>query len=166
MKKLNNKGFTIIELLITISIIAALAIVVFATLSPGKQLQKTRNTRRASDVGTILAAINQSINDNGGVLPTNLTANGLDKQLGTGNAATCSPVSIGGCTVAASTACADLMTGASNLSKYIKSMPIDPTGGTTYDATKTGYVFNVGTYGIVTVKACGAESGAIINLAR
>lgn len=153
-KLFSSKGFTLIELLIVITIIAALAVTVFVALNPAQRLADARDARRTSDVESILTAIHTYIVDNGGTLPTGLSEGMLEVQLGTGLAGVCSPVTTGGCNVAAATACVDLST---PLASYLKSMPIDPTGGTTWTSAKTGYSAIVDANGIVTIKACGNE---------
>ncbi|MEK7559210.1 MAG: prepilin-type N-terminal cleavage/methylation domain-containing protein [Patescibacteria group bacterium] len=158
-----QKGFTLIELLIVIAIIAALAIAVFVALNPAQRLKDAKDARRTADADTILTAIHASIVDTKGALPTGLTTSMLETQLGTGVAADCSPVTTGGCSVAASTACVNLAT---PLAKYLKSMPIDPTGGTTFTALKTGYSVTVDANNIVTIKACGVEGTTNISVSR
>ena len=158
--KKSEKGFTLIELLVVITIIAALAVAVFAALNPTKRLLDSRDARRTADVDTILTAIHEYIVDNKGSLPVGLTAGMLEVQLGTGNAAACSPLSSGGCNVAASTACVDLTT---PLVKYLKSIPLDPKTGA---AAATLYSVIVDTNGLVTVKACGTEGSTNIAASR
>lgn len=157
-----KKGFTLIELLLVVLIISLLAVAVFVSLNPTKRLSDSRNAKRTADVDTLLSAIHSSIVDNKGTLPTNLAAAGLNQvQLGTAGSGCNNP---GTCTIA-ETACTNLLTGTDNIQAYVKSMPVDPTGGTTYDSTKTGYAVQVDTNGIVTVTACGAE-GMTITASR
>lgn len=153
----NKKGFTLIELLIVISIISILAVVVFVALNPAQRFKDARDARRVTDVDTILSAIHTYIVDNKGLLPTGLTSGMAETQLGT--AASACTVSTGGCAVT-TTACLDLST---PLVKYLKTLPIDPNGGT--DA-KTNYSIVVDTNGIVTVKACGTEGTSNISASR
>jgi prepilin-type N-terminal cleavage/methylation domain-containing protein len=160
MKKNFQKGFTLIELLIVIVIIAALAVTVFVALNPVQRLKDSRDARRTSDVETILTAIHEYIVDNKGALPTGLTTGMSETQLGT--AASACTISTGGC-VASASACVDLTT---PLSKYLKSVPTDPTGGSTYTAAKTGYSVTVDSNNIVTVKACGTEGSTNISQSR
>lgn len=153
-----SSGFTLVELLIVIAIVATLAVAVSVALNPSKRLKDSKDARRTADVDSILTAIHSSIVDNKGTAPTNLGT--LEKQLGT--AATGCAVSTGGCTVTA-VDCADLMTGTQNLSKYLKAMTKDPEGGT--DAlTKYSAVQN--SDGIVTVRACGVEGSVNISASR
>lgn len=162
MKRLSTpKGFTLIELLIVIVIISTLAVTVFVALNPAQRLKDARDAKRTSDVDNILSAIHQAIIDNKGTLPTNLPAVGVEAQLGTGVACT---NTLGGCNTGDT--CVNLMLGTINLSKYLKSMPIDPIGGTTYDPTKTGYSVVVDTNGLVTVRACAREGTVDIFSSR
>lgn len=159
------RGFTLIELLLVIAIIAVLSVAVFAALNPAQRLKDAKDSRRTTDVDTILTAIHQSIIDNKGTLPTKMPAAGTTKQLGTG--ATGCALTNTHCTIAA-TDCADLMVlaDAQDLLPYLKSMPIDPDGGTTYTAAKTGYAVVVDSNGIVTVTACGTEGTIAISASR
>lgn len=144
-----KKGFTLIELLVVIAIIAVLATVVFVALNPTKRFTDARNSRRYSDVETILTAIHEYAVDNGGALPAGIATS--EKQLGTcvsGGATLCST---------AAAACLDL-SGGTLLGKYLKAIPFDPqqtTGAT------TGYSVIVDANGIVTVKSCAAETVTI-----
>jgi len=158
MKK--QSGFTLIELLVVIAIISALAVVVFAALNPAQRLKDSRDARRTSDVDTILTAVHEYIVDNKGSLPSGLTAGMSEVQLGTAGAG-CT-IATGGCSVAAA-ACVNLTT---PLVKYLKSMPIDPTGGATYTASTSGYSVIVDSNGIVTVKACGTEGSSNVSASR
>lgn len=152
----STKGFTLIELLVVIAIIAALAVVVFVALNPSQRIKDSRDSRRSSDVQSILTAIHQSIVDNKGALPAGLTTGMAERQLGT--AATGCAVSTGGCSVV-NAACLDVST---PLAKYLKSVPTDP-GGT---AAITGYSVVVDANNIVTVKACGTEGSTNISASR
>src|SRR3990167_9341139 len=150
-----QKGFTLIELLVAITIVAILAVSVFVALNPAQRLKDAKDARRASDLDSILSAIHQSIVDNKGAYPSNMPAAGTEVQLGT-DAAGCA-IATGGCGVVTA-ACTDLMTGGTNLAKYLKTMPVDPTAGTTFDAGATGYCLLLDTNGIVTVRSCGSET--------
>jgi prepilin-type N-terminal cleavage/methylation domain-containing protein len=168
MKK-SARGFTLIELLLVVTVLAVLAVAVFAALNPAQRLKDTKNARRTTDVDTILTAIHSYIIDNKGALPAGLTAGMTEKQLGsdvTGcilGSVTRSP----SCNVALTADCVNLAT---PLAPYLSKMPIDPSGydgnvATTADASasagKTNYSIIVDSNGIVTVKACitDAQSG-------
>lgn len=155
-----KKGFTLIELLLVIAIIAALAITVFSALNPSQRLKDSHDARRTADVDTLLTSIHESIIDNKGTLPTGLSTGMAETQLGTG-ASGCA-IATGGCSVVA-TACVDLTT---PMVKYLKSIPVDPLGGVTYTAAKTGYSVTVDANNIVTIKACGTEGSTNISASR
>ena len=83
--KINNKlGFTLIEILVVIGMIAILATIVIIAINPGRQFASGRNTQRTSNVNAILNAIGQNIADNHGnfncpavtvtPIPTNITS--------------------------------------------------------------------------------------------
>jgi prepilin-type N-terminal cleavage/methylation domain-containing protein len=148
----NKSGFTLVELLVVIGIIATLAIVVFVALNPAKRFQDARNARRSTDVDTILSAVHQYIVDNAGSLPAGIGATA--SQIGscvTGGATPCT---------GAAAACVDLAaTLGSN--KYLKTNPIDPQG----TAATTGYSISKDANNLFTITACSAE-GTTINITR
>ncbi len=154
----SKPGFTLIELLLVIAVISALAVTVFVALNPAQRLKDGRDARRQTDVETILSAIHTSIVDNKGTLPSGLTAGMSEKQLGT--ATTGCITSAGGCTVALTADCVNLT---ASLSAYLKSMPLDPNGGT---AALSKYSVIVDANGMVTVKACGTEGATNISTSR
>ena len=139
------RGFTLIEILIVIGLIAILAGIVLVAINPARQFAQARNTQRQSDVNSILSAIGQHIADNKGVfaggtpscpaLPT--TAANIYKAAG-GPSGTI-----------------DLSCLAPT---YIPLLPIDPSGSATGD---TLYTVAVDTSGRVTVCAPNAVETAI-----
>ena len=162
-----SKGFTLIELLIVVAIISALAVSVFVALNPSARIIAANDARRSADADSVLSAIHASIVDNNGNLPSNLPAAGQERQIGSGDATACTTALVsGGCNTPAATACANLLIGGQNLAAYLKSLPIDPLGGTTYTSVKTGYSVTQDANGIVTVKACGAQGANDISVSR
>lgn len=156
----NSSGFTLIELLVAISILTVLGVSVYVALNPAQRLQDAQDARRSADVQSVLSAVHQSIVDNKGTYPTNLPAAGAEAQIGTD--ATGCALSTGDCTITA-TACADLMSGAQNLTSYLASMPVDPSGGT---AGKTAYSVARDANGIVTIKACNTAGATTVQASR
>ena len=151
MKKTKGqKGFTLIEILVVIGIIAILAAVVLIAINPAKQFSQANNTSRRNGVLAILNAIHQYGADNKGALPSGVTTTAQTIGSGTGEANICS----------------DLVT------KYLAALPRDPsvTGGDIADCSAThttGYqVVKSDTDNRVTVSAPSAELSETISGTR
>lgn len=133
MKKFNNKGFTLIEILVVIGIIAILAAIVIVAINPARQFAQARNAQRESDVSTILNAIGQNMVDNKGSALSATTCSGIANLPGT------LPKNIG------------TNPGLVNLGclapTYIASaLPFDPEGGTAADTLYTIVASSTGRY--------------------
>lgn len=147
-----RSGFTLVELLLVMGIIAILATAVLVAINPARQFAQARNTQRIAHVNTILNAIGQRNADNRGVyeqgcaagpIPTSVTNIGADTE----------SYNMYPCIVP----------------MYATVMPIDPRYGsfdsvTDYD---TGYAVSTdSTTGRVTVTATHAELDQIITATR
>lgn len=128
-----HKGFTLMELLVVIGIIAILASIVVVAINPSRQFAQSRNTQRESNVSTMLNAIGQNIADNKGTF-------------------TCATDSV-------TTTTTNIGTGSSNIDltclvpTYIPSiLPFDPDGGTAADALYTIVVDSLGRYTVCAPK--------------
>ncbi len=80
MKTKYKKGFTLIEILLVMGIIAILAAVVIVAINPARQFAQARNSQRTSNVFSILNAVSQNMADHqgvfectAGVIPTTAT---------------------------------------------------------------------------------------------
>ena len=171
----NQKGFTLIELLIVIVIIAALAVTVFTALNPIKRIKDAHDSRRATDVETILDAIHSYIVDNNGNPPAAIPTTAGQYMIGT--CATCNTLAglgatnytnpasgatwTSSCSGASAATNVNSGTLATQLASYTKSLPTDPLyngNGSTW--TTTGYSITVSAGNIFTVTACFPEDAA------
>ncbi|MEO5627324.1 MAG: type II secretion system protein [Candidatus Saccharimonadales bacterium] len=149
--RLKNKqqGFTLIEVLLVVAIIAILAGIVILAINPNKQLGDTRNSQRQADVNTILNAAYQYSIDNQGIIPDTITS----------SAANICPT---GATCPTADATIDLHV-LSDQGKYLVAIPKDPKSGS---ATNTGYQISQNANGRITVSAPTAEQGKTISATR
>jgi len=145
MLRNSNKvpGFTLIEVLVVVALVAILAAITFIAINPAKNFADARNAQRSSDVAEILSAVTQYTSTQGNTLA------------GLGTIATCPAVtSIGTGGVDLSTTLVDT---------YIVGIPTDPSVGT---AAVTGYNICKTATGRVTVAAPNAENGKTISVKR
>lgn len=148
--KEKNLGFTLLEILVVIGIIAFLAAFVFVTLDPLTLFAESRNTRRWSDVNNLTTAVYRYTIDKSAYPPGISTT---EQQIGTANSG-CNIL----CTSAASI-CIDL---SEELKDYLLELPTDPLNGS---SETTGYSITKND-DIVTLKACNAENGVNIRISR
>ena len=160
-----RQGFTLVELLLVIGIIAILAAIILVAVDPPKRFAQARDARRAGEVYSILNAILNYMSDNVGAVP-----DGLDnfvsssQQLGSG-ASGCSL----GCGPAGTVVDQCLNLAPYLVDEFIAAIPIDPKGtnGTvTYDALRTGYYVNRSANNRITVGACNPERVSTITVQR
>jgi prepilin-type N-terminal cleavage/methylation domain-containing protein len=142
-----KKGFTLIEVLLVIVIIAILAGIVLIAVNPGRQVAQANNAQRNSDVNAILNAVHQYSIDNRGSLPASITN---------------SPANIA---AASGGICDDLVP------TYIAALPVDPTYATgSYTNCTTaydlGYSISEDGTGRITVSAPNAELSETISVTR
>lgn len=151
LEKLKNKaGFTLIEVLLVVAIIAILAGIVILAVNPAKQLADTRNAQRRADVNTIINAAYQYSIDNNGNLPSTILVAGT------------APANDICTTGGTCTGLTDLTVLTTN-GKYLVSMPKDPSSATAND---TKYTIVKDANNRLVVSAPDAEQGATISVTR
>ena len=138
-----RRGFTLIEILVVIGIIAILAAVVIIAINPARQFAQARNTQRESNINTILNAIGQNLADNKGIF----TCSGI----GTAISATVTNIGTGG--------------GLVNLTclvpTYIPTaIPFDPNGGAAADTKYNVLVDSLGRYTLCAPNSSEAALGS------
>jgi len=143
-----RKGFTLVEVLLVIVIIAILAGIVIVAINPARQISQANNTQRDADVKAVLDAVHEYAIDNRGALPTGITTTATVVGSGTGQIDICSDL----------------------VPTYLAEMPADPTAtGAAYtDCTtyNTGYNISQSADSRVTVAAPSAELSETISVTR
>lgn len=146
-----RKGFTLLELLIVMALIAILAGIVIAALNPARQFANARNSSRYAHLNTLMNAISANQAENSG---TFTCVTGAIPATATLMGVAATEYDIGPCLV----------------TNFMSSIPFDPsvTGAhwTAVADYESGYTISKGTDGRVTVSAPGAENSVVISLTR
>lgn len=106
------QGFTLIEILVVIGMIAILASVVLVAINPLRQFAQARNAQRASDVNAILNAVGERIAENRGLFTDSVSCTNPLPQEATKIAST-GGYDLRGCIVPS----------------FISEIPVDPSVG-------------------------------------
>jgi len=153
-KQRSTSGFTLLEVLLVVAIIAVLAGIVIIAINPTRNLADTRNSQRSADVNTILNATYQYYLD-AGALPPN----------GGGTGITTSATEICATGAGSCTGLVDLSTLTSN-GKYVVSLPKEPKCPTGCNANGTGYTILRDANNRLTVNAPQAENSKTISVSK
>src|SRR6185503_2682877 len=151
-----QKGFTLIEILVVIGILAVLLALVLIAVNPRQQFIQANNTQRRSDAKAILNAVGAYMSKNKGQIPA-----GIDGTVRT---------------ITSTTGASNINLCATLVPTYIADLPLDPVtgtetptgslctaGGATYS---TGYTITSSTGNRITVSAPAAENGETISVSR
>jgi prepilin-type N-terminal cleavage/methylation domain-containing protein len=143
-------GFTLLEVLLVVAILALLAGIIIVAINPGRQLANSRNSQRSSDVKTLLNAVYAYNIDNGGIMPATVTTTATEVCNTTG--ANCTGlIDLGVLTASA---------------KYIVGIPKDPQCASLCSTYGTGYRIVKDANNHITVSSVYAELSATISLSR
>ena len=145
--KSQQSGFTLIEILIVIGIIAILAAIVLVAVNPAQQFKKANDAQRSSNVNAIINAVGQYMVDNQGAIPSQITTTAQD--ISNGGANLCSVL----------------------IPNYLAALPGDPTTGSSQSITScttynTGYQIKKDSNDRITVSAPDTQIGADISVIR
>ena len=147
-----RKGFTLIEILIVIGLIAVLAGVLVVALNPARQFSQARNAQRWNHVDTIIGAVVTNTTDNRGLF-------------------TCAAGAIPTSATNMSSASGDYNIGPCLVTTYAAQMPFDPSASGAHWTSVSDYdteysIARDATTGRITVSAPGAELSESISLTR
>lgn len=156
-----NKGFTLIELLVVIGILGILLAIVLIAINPARQFAQADNTKRASDINTIINAIHQYSADHRGTLPP-----GMPAKPAVGDPAT-TPVDIKSTLDPVTDPAADIC--AAIVPTYVSLLPSDPQaanngiGISDCASYNSEYQISIDSNGRVTVSAPKTDTGVTQN---
>ncbi|HSW65627.1 MAG TPA: type II secretion system protein [Bacillota bacterium] len=165
IKHRTQEGFTLLEVLLVVAIIAILAGIVIIAINPGKNLGDTRNSQRSADVNTIINGVYQYALDNNGVLPAVGARTGavVIPTAPTAAAEICNT------TTSTCTGLVDLAVLTTN-GKYVVSIPKDPQApngcSSGCGANGTGYSIQKDANGRLIVNAMSPEQGKTISVTK
>jgi type IV pilus assembly protein PilA len=147
-----NRGFTLIEILVVIGIIAVLAAVVLVAINPTRQFKLARDSQRVSNVNAILNTIGQNIAEHSGVFTCGSTAKPLPQTWAVVASSTSesNAFDLAYCVVPA----------------YISSLPVDPKDPSAHYYTDlshydTGYFVEQDSDGRITASSTGEITPSI-----
>lgn len=140
-----KSGFTLIEILVVIGIIAILAAIVIIAINPAKQFAQARNTQRQAGVNAILNAVGQRLADNKGVFAGDYSIGGVDYHCSVIPTAASTTILTANTTASGALGCL--------VPTYISVLPSDPQTGTAAD---THFDIKADSTGRITV--CASEA--------
>ena len=155
-----QKGFTLIEILLVVAAIAILAGIVIVAINPAKQLAATRDASRNSAVTTVLDGVSQLLVA-GVALPTTIPTGTCDTTGATATQKICRITSPTGTAVTCPVGGVDL---GALVPTYLADLPIDPSS--VADTTYTGYFITKTATGRITVCGKAETAGTTVSVTR
>lgn len=144
----SGAGFTLIEILVVMGILAILFTIILFAINPKTQFSRANNAKRRSDIVAILNAIGANAADNKGVLPSGIATVAATITDSAGGSDICSAI----------------------VPKYIPSLPTDPSLKTSDITTctnyNTGYTIVKDANNRVTIAAPNQENNEVISITR
>jgi len=157
MRKNRVGGFTLVELLVIIVVLALLGGIVFFALDPGRRFGESRDATRWEHINSIHDAIIKYQMDNDGDLPSGIDSIAETVQVLGTNSSGCDL----GCDAAVSAiSCLHL---ADLIGAYLLEIPKDPQHGTDGFC---GYYVNKNITGHITVGVCNPEQQPSITVTK
>ncbi len=150
MKK-SKRGFTLIEILLAIGILAILATAAIIAINPARQFALARNTQRWNDVNAISNAVYQYSVSHKGQFPQEIyTGDNMSDICVTG---------VGSCG-------GIILDSLTSSSTYLTAIPVDPSCAGECASGSSGYMVAINNEGRIHVQASHAELGETIELIR
>lgn len=140
-----KSGFTLIEILVVIGIIAVLAAVVLVAINPARQFKLARDSQRVSNITAILNAIGQNIAENKGIL----NCNGIELPATS--------------TLIMATATSTFNIASCLVPNYISTLPYDPSASGAHYINNTDYNTGYSIYQDINGRITIVANGEITN---
>jgi type IV pilus assembly protein PilA len=142
-----NKGFTLLEILLVIAAIGILAAIVLVAINPNRQIAQARNTARQADINTIQKAVEQYLIEKGSYPSSITTTPGYICNTGIEQ-------------VNGSTNCSGRVDLRELVPTYLAGIPRDPQA----TGTSTGYIIAINPdNNKISISAVQAEGKAIVS---
>jgi prepilin-type N-terminal cleavage/methylation domain-containing protein len=148
-KNSSYEGFTLIEVLLVVALLAILMSITYIAINPAKNFADTRNAQRSADVMEIINAASQYLAEDGHTVA----------NLGTVPACTGTPAVIG-------SAVGGVNLATTLVETYIAGIPVDPSQTAALRATNSGYTICTTAGGRLQIAAPLAENGKTIVVKR